>query len=163
MVLLWRGDQENSFLRFSGKSGIKKFLLVFERVCSQKQTEVIKVDTLQRYLHGEAFDFFYDSFKANGTLTEDGKDYERVKKALLERFAKVEDPQDTVREATEAELLSKGLPGSLQRLNPLYAKAELKKRADFRILRAAVMKFPELAHFAKYQDDKDYLPLRKTV
>lgn len=95
------------------------------------QTEKTKFDPFLRCLDGEAFDLFHENFKADRTLEDDGKDYGRVKKALLEQSAKVADPQDIIREAIEAGLLSNDLPGSLQRLDRLYAREDLNKQAKF--------------------------------
>ena len=44
------------------------------------------------HLVGEAFDFYYDECASNGELTDAGKNYESVKKALLDRFGKSKTP-----------------------------------------------------------------------
>lgn len=116
-----------------------------------------------RYHDGEALDVFHDCSTADGITEKDNKKYGRVKKAFLERFAKVKDPQNPARKAIEAGLLSKDLPGSFQRPDRLCANAEFSEKAKFRLLRAAVTIFLELAHFAIHRDVKDSLSLKKAA
>lgn len=65
-------------------------------------------------------DYFFEKFTVNGTISEDGKDFTRVRKAFLKRFHYKEEPHDVMREATNAGLDEKDLVLALQRLEDLY-------------------------------------------
>lgn len=50
---------------------------------------------------------FFEKFTVKGTMNETGKDFTGVKEAFLERFAKKEEPQFVIREATDVSLNKK--------------------------------------------------------
>lgn len=41
---------------------------------------------LLAHLDGAVFDFYYDSFAKDGSLLESAKDYQRVKRKIIEHF-----------------------------------------------------------------------------
>lgn len=43
---------------------------------------------LMKHLNGRAFDLFYDAFAKNEHFKENGKNYEKVNKVLLNNFGK---------------------------------------------------------------------------
>ena len=92
MVLLWRGGKEDGSLsQFDGSkpADFHKFFFVFENVATSGKSDEERAFELLRYLEGDAFDFFYQSFVKNGDISADGSDYQKVKKALVERFARL--------------------------------------------------------------------------
>lgn len=121
------------------------------------------MNILLRYLSSKAFEFFHEDFTENGSLTDARKAYKNVNLALLNRFSKVEDAQDTIREVMENRLLALELSRSLQKLDRFYARAEFNKQARYGLLRAAITIFQELAFFAIYRDASDYKTLKKAV
>jgi hypothetical protein len=74
--------------RGDGSMEVKKVLFLFENNITKGQELAEKAKKLLLYLEGEAFDFYYDKFASGGALSEDAKDYSKVKAALMERFRK---------------------------------------------------------------------------
>ena len=148
MVLLWRGGKEDGSLSQFDRSkpaDVHKFFFVFENVATSGKSDRERASELLRYLEGDAFDFFYQAFVKNGDISADGSDYQKVKKALVERFAPVESPEDVIRDAMAARLSFGDLSGSLHKADRLYEKAGFNDEAKFRLIRNAVMEHLELA------------------
>lgn len=59
-------------LSFDGTENVKKVLFVSERVCSREQSTELKMDTLLRYLSGEAFWLFYENLTKDGLPADTG-------------------------------------------------------------------------------------------
>ena len=95
MVLLWRGGKEDgSPSQFDGSkpADVHKFFFVIKNVATSGKSDEERASELRRYLEGDAFDFFYQTFVKNRDISEDGSDYQKVKKASVKRFAPVESP-----------------------------------------------------------------------
>ena len=118
-----------------------------------------RASKLLRYLEGDAFDFFYQAFVKNGDSSADGSHYQKVKKALVERFAPVESPEDVIRDAMTGRLSFGDLSGSLRNSDRLDEKAGFNDEAKLGLLRNAVMEHLELAQFAIYRGAKTYKDL----
>lgn len=54
------------------------------------------------HLQGAAFDFYYEQFVQDGSLTEDAEEYVNGKKKLLTEFAKIEKPKKEAHKASPA-------------------------------------------------------------
>ena len=163
MVLLWRGGKEDGSLsQFDGSkpADVHKFFFVFENVATSGKSDEEGASELLRYLEGDAFDFFYQVFVKNGDISADGSDYQKAKKALVERFAPVESPEHVIRDAMAARLSFRDLSGSLRKADRLYEKAGFNDEARFGLLRNAVVEHLELAQFAIYRGAKTYKALR---
>jgi hypothetical protein len=65
---------------------VKKLLFLFENVITKGLKTEQKTKEILLYLEGEAFDFYCDKFASGDPLSEEAKDYRKVKAALLERF-----------------------------------------------------------------------------
>lgn len=70
------------------------------RVENKNETTVL----LREHLKGCVFDLFYDAFAKDGQLIEEGRDYENIRQALVEKFGRNNRPEDEVRRALEAKL-----------------------------------------------------------
>ena len=159
MVLFGRGSKEDGSLwQFdeSKPADIHKFFFVFENVATSGKSEEERASELLRYLEGDAFDFLYHAFVKNGDISEDGSDYQKVKKAFSERFAPVESPEEVIRDAMASRLSFRDVSGSLRNSDRLYEKAGFNDDAKFGLLLNAVMEHLELAQFAIYRSAKTY-------
>ena len=159
MVLLWRsGREEGSLSQFDGSkpAGVRKFFFVFENVATSIKSGEERASELLRYLEGDAFDFVYQAFVKNGDISAGGFDSQKFKKALVERFAPVESPEDVIRDAMAARLAFGDLSGPLRNSDSLYKKARFNDVAKFGLLRNAMMEHLELAQFAIYRGAKTY-------
>ena len=154
MVLLWRGGKEDGSLsQFDGSkpADVHKFFFVFENVATSGKSDEERASELLRYLEGDAFEFFYQAFVKNGYISAGGSDYQKVKKALMERFAPIESPEDVIRDAMAARLSFGDLSGSLGHAASLYEKAEFNDEVKFGLLRNAVMEHLDLSQFSIYR------------
>ena len=123
MVLLWRGGKEDGSLsQFDGSkpADVYKFFFVFDNVATSGRSDEGRASDLLRYLEGDAFDFFYQTFLKNGDICADSSEYQKVKKALVERSAPVESPEGVIRDAMAARLSFADLSGSFRNADRLY-------------------------------------------
>ena len=142
---------------------VGKFFFVYENVTMRMKSEDEKAAEIICYLEGDAFDFYYETFAQNGLLAEDAKDFDKVKHALVERFAVTEEPEDNIRRAIAARLDYQDLIGSLREMDRWLEKAGFNSEARFGLLRNSVMQFSDLAQFAIYRGATTYESLRTTV
>ena len=159
IVLLRRGGKEDGLLsQFDGSkpADVHKFIFVFENVAASGKSDEERASELLRYLEGDAFDFFYQAFVKNRDISADALEYQKVKKALVERFGPVGSPEDVIRYAMAARLSFGDLSGSLRNSERLYEKAGFNDEAKFGLLRNVVMEHLELAQFVIYRGAKTY-------
>lgn len=102
------------------------------------------------HLDGVAFEFHIEMFTLKGSIDEAGRDYLQVRAAFLEKFSKKQEPQENIREATDAVLHEKDLLPSLERLDVLCSRAGFNAEAKFGFLRVTVTKIPPVATFSMY-------------
>ena len=129
MGLLWRGSKEDGSLsQFNGSmpTDVHKFFFLFGNVAKSGKSDEEREYELPRHLEVDAFDFFYKVIVKNRGIRAGGSDYQKVKNALVERFASFESPQDVIRDAMVARLLVGDLSGSLSDSDCLNEKAGLK-------------------------------------
>ena len=86
-----------------------------------------------------------------------------VKKALVERLAPVESPEDVIWDAMAARISFRELSASLRNSDCLYEKARFNDEAKFGLLRNAVMEHLEVAQFAIYWGAKTYKALLDAI
>lgn len=92
-----------------------------------------------------AFDITYNSFAADGQLTEDGRDYERVKKALLDMFVTMFYWEWKVRRALEALLDLTNIMHSMERLLRDHERAKRDEVTMFSLLKHQSWRHTKLA------------------
>lgn len=56
-------------------SNVKTFFFLLENVVLQEKSDEDKAAELLRYLEGDAFDFYYNTFSKDAAMIEAGKDY----------------------------------------------------------------------------------------
>ena len=169
MVLLWRADANSqagpASLAFDGKreADVAKFFFVYENVVMRGKSDEDKAGELLCYLQGEAFDYYYETYSQNGGLNEAARDYQAVKKALLDRFESVPGPEETIRLAAASKLDADDLLGSLNEIDRRFDKAAFNAEAKFGLLRNAVMEHREVSQFVLYRAPTSYVELKKAV
>lgn len=164
MVLSWRADTPEASSRvFTGTGDVKLFMFYFENVLMRGKDLQEKSYELLAHLDGEAFQFFFERFTTAGVLRDEAKEFENVKNAFFDRFQKKEEPQDVIREATDASLDPERLVESMDRVDALYSRAGFNEEAKFGFLRMAAMKIPQVATFAMYRGASDYPALKKAI
>ena len=162
MVLLWRGGKDDGFRsQFDGSkpADVHKFFFVFANVATSGRSDEERASELQRSLEGDAFYFFYQASVKDGDINADVSDYQKVKKALVERFVPVESLEDVIWEAMDARISFRDLSGSLRNSGRLYEKAGFNDEPKFGLICNAVMKHFELAQFAIYRGAMTYKTL----
>lgn len=121
MVLSWRGGSQGNTSRiFDGSGDVRMFLFYFENVIAREIEEGKKSYELLAHLDGEAFEFFFSLFTKEGVLTDEALDFKKVRKALLQKFVKREQPQDIIRESTDGILDAGNLTESMMKLDSLF-------------------------------------------
>ena len=148
---------------FDGSSDVVRFFFYFENVAARIKPENEKALELLCYLDGSAANFFFETIAPDGTLSDDGKDYQKVKASFISHFKPIEAPQEIMLRATSATLDQDDLLASLRELDRLYARAGFNYAANFGFLRNAVVCLPELAHFVAYRGALNYDILHTAV
>ncbi len=88
---------DSSMRNFDGSEDVAKFFFYFEQVLAKGKTTPEKAEMLLSHLDGAAFDYFCRNFSAKNALLPAAKDYEGVKRQLLEHFGEPSDLQDDIR------------------------------------------------------------------
>ena len=162
MVLVGRPATSQP-LMFDGFSYVVRFFFYFENVAARTKPDNEMALELLCYFDGSAANFFFETFAPDVTLSDDGKDYQKVKASLISHFKPIEAPQDIILRATSATLNQDDLLASLRELNRLYARAGFNDASKFGVLRNAVVRLPELAHFFAYRGALNYDTLHTAV
>ena len=150
-------------LMFNGSSDVVPFFFYFENVAARDKPDNEKALELLCYLDGAAPNYFFETFAPDGTLSEDGKDFQIVKASFISHFKPIEAPQDIILRATSATLDKQDLLVSLRNLDRLYERAGFNDAAKFGVLRNAVVRHPDLAQFAAYRGALKYDALHTAV
>ena len=142
---------------------VEKFFFYFENVATRGKKPEERVVELLGFLVGEAFHFYYDEYATDGSLSEAGQNYAAVKKAFIERFGKVEAPEEKIQMAVSASLDPADLISSLKGMDNLFQKAGFDDNAKFGLLRKAVMEQAELSQYIMFNNPVDYKSLKKAI
>lgn len=100
-----KGGKEDRFLSYlegSNPNEAHKFSFVLENVKTSGTSNEERASEHFCCLEGESFDFLYQLFAENGDITDYDSDYQKIKKALTERFAAVDSLEDVIRNAMSA-------------------------------------------------------------
>lgn len=81
----------------------------------------------------------------------------------MERFARSKEPQDVIREATDASLDETNYLQSLDCLDALYTRAGFNEETKFGFLRMEFTKILPVANFAMYHGASDYAQLTRGI
>ena len=169
MVLLWRADANSqagpASLVFDSKheTDVVKFFFVYENVVMRGKSDEDKTGELLCYLQGEAFDYYYETYRQDGGLNETARDYGAVKKALHARFESVPEPEENIRLAVASRLDSNDLLASLNEMDRRFERASFNVEAKFGLLRSAVMEHVDVSQFVLYRSPTTYEGLKKAV
>ena len=169
MVLLWRADANSqagpASLAFDGnnEADAAKFFFVYENVVMRGKSDEDKAGKLLCYLQGEAFDYYYETYRQDGGLNETASDYRAVKKALHGRFGSVPKPEENIWLAVASRFDGNDLLASLHEMDPRFEKASFNTEAKFGLLRSAVMEHVDVSQFVLYKSPTTYEGLKKAV
>lgn len=101
------------------------FFFYFESVLIRGKDAKQRAIKLLTNLDGTSLQLFYESLTAGGVMNDSGRDFAHVKKVILETFNKKKEPQNIIREVTEADLDPQGLVSSVHRSESAYNQAGL--------------------------------------
>ena len=97
------------------------------------------------------------------TLSEEEKDFSKVKQAFLDQYKPIEPPKDDIFRAFSGALDQDDLLTSMRDLDRLYDRAGFNDAAKFGVLRNCVVGIPELAQFAAYRGVSTYCDLKAAI
>ncbi len=89
----------SELITFRGTEDARKFFYLCENVVTKSLLDIEKAGKIVAYLTGAAFDFYFDRFTLDNAQTEEGKDYEIVKKVMLEKFSIENTDSEIMRDA----------------------------------------------------------------
>ena len=169
MVLLWMADADTSAgpnpVTYDGSNGsdVSKFLFVYDNIIMRGKADEEKAGAILCPLEGAAFDYYYDKYSHNGSLTEAASDCDGVKSALSDRFTETPRPEENIQKAMICRLDGRNLLASMVEIDKLYKKAGFNDEAKYGLLRNAVVAHLDVAQFAIYRSPTTYEELMKTV
>ena len=169
MVLLWRAHANIRAgpvsLVLDGKHGadVTKFFFVYKNVLMRGKSDEDKAGELLCYLQWEVFHYYYETYSQDGGLNETASDYQAVKKALLDRFESVPQPEENIRLAVVSRLDGNDFLASLNKMYRHFEKASFNTKARFGPLRSATMKHTDVSQFVLYRSPTMYEGLKPLI
>ena len=130
--------QQKPFCFNGSNMDVNKFFFIYDNVVKQGKQNDQKALDLITFLYGLAFDFYYETYAEDETLSSVASDYPTVRKALKDKFKVVENPATVIRSAVNASLDENHILESLQGLETLYTKAGFNDEAKFGFLTTAL-------------------------
>lgn len=129
---------------FTREGDVTMFFLFFENVVMRGKNKSEKVFELLEFPEGASFHFYFQTFTINISISEAGKDLSIVKNAFLEKFPKKEEPQDVIREVTNASFDERDMLETHYRPDALYTRAVFNDKGRLWFFRVAVTKMKPL-------------------
>lgn len=111
----------------------------------------------------EAFNFFFEVFAINGSITEENKDHEVFKNSFIYRLGMQKDPEDVIPTSKSVTIDKAYLIKSVQYMDTAFKKSGFNDAAKFVLIRKEVMAIPDLAQFAIHGGASSYENMRKAV
>lgn len=96
-------------------------------------------------------------------LSNSAKNYDTVRKAFISRFEKPEALEEKIQPAVSCSFDAADFRFSLLGIDYLFKKAAFDRNGTIGLLRKAVMELPELYHFFKNRNRRDYSSLKVSV
>ena len=146
---------------FNSKEDVKKFFYVYENAIMKNRTEDEKADSLVAYLDGEAYEYYFDSFKKDNAPNEEARSFQKVKIALLEKFSSTRTEAEVMME--EVNLFYKG--GNVKELFlkaiKLYKEAKSNDRVKLGLIRVAIKSDRSILQFVFLRKEDTYKKVRE--
>ena len=73
--------------QFDGKEDARKLFFLLENVILKEESDSDKAFKLVMYLTGAVFDLYFDTFTFERRPTNEAKDYEKLKEAMIDQFS----------------------------------------------------------------------------
>lgn len=109
------------------------------------------------------FDFFQNAFAEDGQFTGERWDYEKFKKALVDKFGRKDLPEDNVKRALDAKLHQQELLDSLKKIDCLYERDRLDKETKFSLFKNQLTGHESSAYFVLSRQPATYIELLKVI
>ena len=77
----------SALITFKGTEDARKFFYLYENVVKKSLPDIEKAEKIVAYLTGAAGNFCFDRFTLDNGPIDEAKDYEVVKKVMLEKFS----------------------------------------------------------------------------
>lgn len=115
------------------------------------------------HLEGDAFDFYYERFARDGSVTDESKCYKVLKRAFVDLFVNSQEPEDGIRDSTSVTFKNDYLVKPLQSMYSVFKNEGFNDAAKYLLLRQEVILIPDLAQFVIFRGASTYYEHRKAV
>ena len=82
-----------------------------------------KAGAIVCHFEGDAFDYYYDTYSHNESLTEAASNWNGVKSALSDRFMETTRPEENIPKAMSCRMDGGNLLASMDEMDKLYRRA----------------------------------------
>ena len=123
---------------FNGKENTKKFSYVYENVVMKTKTDEERADSLVAYLDGEAFVYYFDNFTKDNAPNEEAVSFQKVKRALLEKFSTKNTEAEAMKEAVNLVYKEVYAKEFFVKASKFYSEAKFNDRAKFGLIREVI-------------------------
>ncbi len=113
------------------------------------------------YLSEVAFDFHFDRFTLDRAPTGEVKDYEIVKKVMLEKFSAQKTEFEVMREALTLRYDRGDIPTFMSRADKIYNQAKVGENVKFELLQDALKSEQMFFQFVLFRGSKNYDEIKK--
>lgn len=121
MVLSWTAanSRSKSTHMFSGEGGINMFFFYFENISGRGKDENEKVFQFMVHLDGPAFEYFFQRFTKNASISTKFVNFGEVKDAVVDEFNKRDTQEETTHRTMEETLDKNDFIKSMKRIDAL--------------------------------------------
>ncbi len=151
----------SELITLKGTEEARKFFYLYENVVTKSLPDIEKAEKIVAYLTGAAFDFYFDRFTLDIAPTEEGKDYEVVKKVMLEKLSIQKTESEIMRDALSLRYDGGDIPNFLSRTDKVYSQAEVGNNMNFELLRDSLKPETMFFQFVLFRRSKTYEDVRK--
>ncbi len=113
-------NTSNELTTLKGSEGAQNFFYLYENVVTKSLPDSERTEKIVAYLSDAAFDFYLDRFTLDNALTEEAKDYDLVKKVVLEKFSTQKTDSEIMRGALTFRYDGGDIPTFLSRADNVY-------------------------------------------
>ena len=126
------------------------------------KTQEEKALALVRYLESEALNFYLETFTEGEDLTEEGKDYSNVKKAILAKYSKQKTEAEIIQEAVDLRYRGSDVQNFFREAEKLYAEAGFNSMAQFGLVMKAIKTDQKMMEFVLVRGDNTFEKVKKS-
>ena len=145
-------------LAFAGNKDedVKAFFFKYALFEFNGRTDEEKAQGLVRYLEEEALNFYIDTFTEGDGLSQDGKDFAKVRQAMIAKFSKKKTDAEIIQEAVELRYDGGDVAKFFRDADKMYEEAGFNDKAKYGMVMKAIRPAPKMLEFVLVRGDDTF-------